>query len=53
MTTGILVPAIEVLEGGVQAGEIPRYIVTCLAAITGAVALAVAQKMYDEGLRSW
>ena len=53
MTTGILLPAIEVLEGGVQAEEIPHYIATCLVAITGAVALAVAQKMYDEGLRAW
>ena len=53
MSTSILLPAIKVLEGGVQAEEIPHYIVTCLAAIAGAVALAVAQKMYQEGLSTW
>ena len=53
MTTEILVPALETLEGGVQAEEIPQYIAACVLGIMSAVAMAAAWKLYDEGLNAW
>jgi hypothetical protein len=53
MTTAVLIPALEALEGGVQVEEIPQFIVVCVLGIMGAVAVASAWKMYTEGLSAW
>lgn len=43
-----MIPALEVMKGGVQAEEIPQYIQTVIAGMITALAMAVAVKMTER-----
>ena len=50
MSIGFIPPALEVMEGGVQASEIPPYIQECIFIVTVAVIMTAAMMVWEEGI---
>jgi hypothetical protein len=50
MVIGLIPPALEVMEGGVELSEIPPYIEGCILIIMTAVMVTAAVKMTERAI---
>ncbi len=50
MVIGLIPPALEVMQSGVEFGEIPPYIEECILIIMTAVMMTAAVKMTEKAI---